>query len=327
MSIFDQKLKETTGHYPLKARQITTLCVNLGYKCNLRCTHCYADASPDRTEEMPLSTINKILNILSKHSEITTLDIGGGAPELNPYFKYFVRTAAGMGKKVFYASNLAVYYEPGMEELPEFLAENRVVIYASLPWHSEEGTDRQRGKGTYRKVISAFKWLNTLGYGREGTSLELNIQFNPAGTSFPPDQQVLEKEFREKLKDVHGITFNRLYTLNNMPIGRLGKSMAGDELKAYMKALEERFNPDTVENLICRVSVTCDEKIYDCDFQRILNLPVHPAGRDKSNGVRNRNSGIDDFDYGILSAREIVTTPLCLVCTAGSGLGCSESLT
>ncbi|NOZ69326.1 MAG: radical SAM/Cys-rich domain protein [Deferribacteres bacterium] len=324
MNIFERKVKETTGLYPLRARQITTLCVNLGSRCNLRCTHCYADASPERTEEMPLSTINKILNVLGRHSEITTLDIGGGAPELNPHFRYFVKTASGMGKKVFYASNAAVYLEPGMEDLPEFLAENRIVIYVSLPWHSEEGVDRQRGRGTYRKVITALQKLNALGYGRQGTSLELNIQFNPAGTSLPPDQQALEKLFREKLQEAHGITFNRLYTLNNMPIGRLRRSISENELRAYLEVLEERFNPGTVENLICRVSVTCDERIYDCDFQRILNLPVQPAGR---GGAGNGGSaGIDDFDYELLSNREIVTTPLCLVCTAGGGLGCSESL-
>ncbi len=315
MNIFDRRLKETTGHYPLKARKINTLVVNVGNKCNLRCTHCFVEASPDRTEEMSLSTINKILSILRENSEITVLEVMGGAPELSPYFKYFVKSAAGMGKDVKVPSNLAVYFEPGMEDIPEFLAENKIKILASLPHYTEEVMDKQRGKGTYKKAISALKKLNGLGYGKEGTSLELDIMFNPAGASMSPDQQMLENVYRDKLKEMHGITFNHFFALTNIPMGRLGKSMSEEEINAYMKELEEKYNPDTVENLMCGylISVSPDGRLFDCDCAQILGLPV-----------KNGDSHIDNFDYKILSKREIVTTPLCFTCTVGVGQGCGD---
>ncbi len=317
MNSFDRKLKEY-GHYPLRAGDMTALIVIMGHKCNMRCTHCYVDASPDSTEEMPLSTLEKILDILSRHRQITTVDVSGGAPELHPHFRYFVKSAAGMGRNVLLPSNLTLYDEPGMEDLPEFLAENRVTIIASLPHYTEEVADRQRGKGTYKKVISALKRLNSLGYGREGTSLELNIAFNPAGTSILSDGASLDRAYRDNLKEMHGITFNRLFTLNNMPIGRMRKSMSDEEFDKYMKELEERFNPDTVDTLMCRTSVSYGfdgGKVYDCDFWRVLDMPI-----------RNGGAGIDDFDYGALSSREIVTHPLCFMCTAGSGCTCTDLL-
>ncbi len=217
MNIFDQKLKETTRHYPLKARTIATLVANLGNRCNLRCTHCFVEASPDRTEEMSLDTVNKVLDILRKNNEITLLEVMSGAPELSPHFKYIVKSAADMGKEVKVPSNLVIYSEPGIEDIPEFLAENRIKILASLPHYVEEVVDKQRGRGTYGRAISALKRLNELGYGEEGTSLELDILCNPAGASLSPDQQMLENDFKDKLKEMHGITFNRLFALTNIP--------------------------------------------------------------------------------------------------------------
>jgi radical SAM/Cys-rich protein len=259
----------------------------------------------------------KLLDILRENDEINTVDITGGSPELNPYFKYFVKSCADMGKKVMVRTNLAIYTEKGYEDIPEFLAQNKIKIIASLPCYTEEGVDSQRGKGTYKKAISVFKRLNKLGYGKEGMSLEIDIMFNPAGAAIASDQQMLEKAYKEKLKEMHGISFNHLLALSNMPIGRLGKSMSEEDKKRYLKELEEKFNPHTIENLMCRylISISPDGRIYDCDFWQMLNIPV-----------KCKNKTIDEFDYNSLKNREIVTLPLCLMCTAGAGASCGGAL-
>jgi radical SAM/Cys-rich protein len=206
-----------------------------------------------------------------------------------------------------------------MESIPEFLAENRVKIIASLPCYTKEGVDGQRGKGTYTKAIEALKRLNALGYGTEGTGLEIDIMFNPGGAEMAPDQQMLEGAFKEKLKEMHGVTFNHLIALSNMPIGRLGSRLSDDEKQKYLRELEGNFNPATVKNVMCRhlVSISPDGSIYDCDFWQALKL-----------SVKSRAAGsLDSFDYGVLSGREILTAPLCFMCTAGSGASCSGSLT
>ncbi len=317
MNAFDQKLKES-GHYPLTAKEIATLQLNVGYKCNLSCAHCHVEASPGREERMSLPAMSMVLNILRTNDEIMTVDLTGGSPELNPYFKYFVKSCVDMGKKAIVRTNLAIYTEPSMEDFPEFLAEHKIKIVASLPCYTEEGVDSQRGKGTYNKAISVLKHLNTLGYGQEDTGLEIDIMFNPAKAEIAPDQGMLENAYKEKLKEMHGITFNHLIALSNMPIGRLGKSISEDENREYLKQLQGKFNPETVKNLMCRrlVSVSYNGKIYDCDFWQVLNLPV-----------KSECSHIDNFDYTALSKREIVTNPLCFMCTAGAGAGCSGALT
>lgn len=315
MNIFDQKLKETSKHYPLRAKTITTLVANLGIKCNLRCTHCFIEGAPDRTEEMSLETVDKVLDILRNNPEITLLEVMGGAPELSPHFKYIVKETAGMGKEVKVPSNLAIYTEPGMEGMPEFLAENDIKILASFPHYSEEIMERQRGKGTYKKAVSALKMLNELGYGDERTTLELDILYNPPGVSFPADQQTIENDFKDKLMEMYGITFNNLYALTNIPLGRLQKSLSGKELTAYMNELQEKYNADTVENVMCGylISVSPDGRLFDCDCAQTLDLPIG-----------NGNSSIDSFDYETLSRREISTTPLCFSCTVGIGQGCGD---
>lgn len=292
MNKFDQRLNEM-GHYPLKADDVSTLQVNMGYKCNLRCTHCHVDASPGRTEEMSSDTVDRLIEILRNNDEITTVDITGGSPELNPHYERFVKSAVNMDKKVIVRSNLAIFTEPGMEDLPDFLATNKVKIIASLPCYTAEGVDGQRGKGTYGKAVSALKRLNALGYGREGTGLEIDIMFNPAKEGIAPDQKMLENAYREKLKEMHGITFNHLIALSNMPVGRLGKSMSAIEKEVYLKQLEERFNPLTVSNVMCRhlISVGPDGTLFDCDFWQVLKLPVK---------IRNSND-VNSFDYASLS--------------------------
>ncbi len=314
MNAFDRKLMET-GHYPLRAREISTLVVNLGNRCNLRCSHCFVEASPERTEEMSPETVNRVLDVLGENREITLLEVMGGAPELSPHFRYIVKSALGLGKDVKVPSNLAVYFEPGMEDIPRFLAENRVKILASLPHYTEEVVDRQRGRGTYKKAIAALKMLNGLGYGREGTPLELDILFNPAGTSLAPDPQILETAFKDNLREMHGITFNRLYPLTNIPVGRLGKSLSQEEKDAYMRELREKYNPETVKTLMCSylISVSPEGRLFDCDCAQMLGVPL------KNGGLH-----IDEFDYGTLSTREIATTRHCFTCTVGIGQSCGD---
>jgi len=317
MNTFDRKLSEQ-GCFPLAAENISALQVNIGYRCNLRCTHCHVQASPDRKEEMSLSTLSKVLDIVKRHDGITTVDITGGSPELNLYFKYFVNACVDRGKNVIVRTNLAIYSEPGMEDLPEFLAQNNVKLVASLPCYTEQGVDAQRGKGTCKKAMAALRKLNSLGYGREGSGLEIEIMFNPAGAEVAPDQGALEKAYRENLGQQE-ITFNHLIALSNMPIGRLGNAMSDDEKQEYMKQLKDKYNPETVEGLMCRhlISVSPDGTLYDCDFWQMLKLPVK----------NRRCNNINSFDYEDLKHREILTASLCFMCTAGAGASCSGALT
>lgn len=311
MNEFDKKLKEHE-QYPLRAKSISLLLVQMGYKCDLRCAHCYVDASPERTEEMSRETIDRIITVLKEHDEIVAIDITGGAPELNPHFKYLVKSATAMGKKVMVRSNLTVFSEPGMGDLPEFLAENRVVIFASLPSYAEDETDRQRGKGTYKKVISSLKKLNILGYGTR-PSLVLNIAVNPPKASLAPDKHVLEKAYKDTLMEMHGITFNNLVAISNVPVGRLRRSMTDAEYKKYFDELAEKFNPDNVNGLMCRelLCISYNGKLHDCGYHQIEGIPV-----------KSKHTHIDYFDYEALSKREIANTSICFVCTAGSGIGC-----
>ncbi|MEW6602369.1 MAG: radical SAM protein, partial [Nitrospirota bacterium] len=196
MNIFDQKLQES-GQFPLKAAKFSVLEANITYKCNLRCTHCYVESSPDRTEMMSKDVMDKILDVLRNNSGINTVDITGGAPEMNPHYRYFVKACADLGKKVMVRSNLAIFSEPGMEDIPDFLAKNGVKIIASLPCFSEDGVDVQRGKGTYKKAIAALKRLNSLGYAQEGTGLEIDLVFNPGKPGLAPDRAMLEKVYKE----------------------------------------------------------------------------------------------------------------------------------
>ncbi len=316
MNTFDLKLKEH-GKHPLHAKEVSTMQVNIGYQCNLSCTHCHVEASPNRDEAMSMDTIAKILRTLSDHNVITTVDITGGAPELNPHFLDLIHGCFELGKKIIVRTNLAIYSEPGMEDIPAILADHKVKIVASLPCYSEAGVDSQRGKGTYNKAIAALKKLNALGYGQDGTGLEIDLMFNPAKADIAPDQMILENAYREKLEEMHGITFNNLIALSNMPIGRLGKSISPEEHVEYVRKLVEQFNPETIDHVMCKslVSIAPDGKLYDCDFWQMLNLPIQTKCTD-----------VGCFDYEKLSSREIVTNALCFMCTAGSGASCGGAL-
>lgn len=317
MNTFDKRLQEL-NLYPLTAEGISTLQVNLGYKCNLACTHCHVEGSPHREEMMPLNVMIKVLDILLKHSEIKTVDITGGSPELNPNFKFFVTTCKSFGKKIIVRTNLAIYHEPGMEDMPQFLAAHKAKLVASLPCYTEEGVESQRGRGTYKKAIDAFKQLNDLGYANSDGSLEIDIMSNPPGAAIAPDQQMLEKAYRDNLDKEHSIHFNRLIALSNMPIGRLGKTMSETEKQEFMNLLEENFNLSTIPNLMCRhlISVSPDGRLYDCDFWQVLTIPV-----------TNGKGTVHSFNLDLLKNREIVTNGLCFLCTAGAGASCSGALT
>ncbi len=317
MNAFDRKLS-ADDYYPLRAEQISTLQVNMGYKCNLRCTHCHVEGSPDRKEEMSSATVDKIVDILKRHEEIKTVDITGGSPEMNPNFTRLVAAASDMDRDVIVRSNLAIATEAGMEDIPAFWAKNRVKVVASMPCYTADGVDGQRGKGVYDRIISVLKQLNSLGYGREGSGLEIDLMFNPIKAGIAPDKKMLENTYKEKLMEMHGITFNHLFALSNMPIGRLAKSMSETEKKEYMHPLEEKFNPETVDNLMCRhiISVAPDGSLHDCDFWQMLKLPVKDSA---ANDVRT-------FNYQSLSSREILTARLCFMCTAGAGASCSGAL-
>ena len=265
---FDQTLA-AHGHDALRALRIDTLQVNVGKLCNQTCTHCHVDAGPTRTEIMTRETAKAVLDVVRRYPELRTVDITGGAPELNPYFEYLVEQCRAMGRHVMDRCNLTVFFVRGKEHLPQFLAEHQVEVIASLPCYLKENVDQQRGKGVYDRSIAALQALNTLGYGREGTGLVLNLVYNPLGPKLPPPQAELEADYRGELAKRFSITFNRLYTITNMPINRFARQLhQWGKFAEYMGLLVNHFNRETVHGLMCRtlVSVSWDGRLYDCDF-------------------------------------------------------------
>jgi radical SAM/Cys-rich protein len=317
MVSFENKLVQI-GQWPLRAAGIETLQVNVGKLCNQTCRHCHVDAGPTRTEIMTRETADQVVSVLRRFS-IPTLDITGGAPELNPNFEYLVREARALGRRVIDRCNLTVFFVEGRQHLPAFLREHQVEVTASLPCYTEQNVDKQRGKGVFLKSIEALRLLNDQGYGRPETNLTLNLVYNPLGPYLPGPQESLEEAYRQHLRDEHGILFNHLYTLTNMPISRfltdLKRSGKHDE---YMALLEEKFNRETLKGLMCRtlLSVGWDGTLYDCDFNQMLDLPVN-------HGLPHH---IRDFDAYLLARREIRTGPHCYGCTAGSGSSCMGAL-
>lgn len=302
----------------LRALGLSTLMVNLGWRCNQACNHCHVDAGPDRTEEMTLETVNDVLRAV-RCFDIETLDITGGAPELNPHFRYLAREASQMGCRVVDRCNLTVFFEPGLEDLPEFLAENGINVTASLPSDRADVADAQRGAGTFAKSIAALKKLNALGYARRGTGLVLNLVFNPTGTELGGSQEALERRFKRELFECFGIEFNRLFVMNNMPIHRFEHFLKrSGQWSKYMKQLVGTFNPDATDGMMCRrtLSVGYDGRLYDCDFNQVI-------GRSLTHGLPDH---IRDIDVAILSRREINTAGHCFGCAAGAGSSCNGAL-
>jgi radical SAM/Cys-rich protein len=305
--------------WPLRAAGIHVLQVNVGKLCNQTCRHCHVDAGPDRREVMTRETIDACLAALSA-SHASVLDITGGAPELNPNFRYLVSQAVAFGRTVIDRCNLTVLLVAGQQDLARFLADHRVEIVASLPCYLAENCDKQRGDGVFDKSIEALRRLNALGYGEPDTGLTLTLVYNPVGPSLPPAQATLEAAYRRELVGRYGISFNRLFTITNMPISRfLDDLLASGRYGDYMQKLIDAYNPVAAAGVMCRttLSVGWDGRLYDCDFNQMLQLGLK----------RNLPQTIWDFDARSLADREIVTGQHCYGCTAGAGSGCQGAIT
>jgi radical SAM/Cys-rich protein len=306
------------GFYPLHAESVEVLQLNITRRCNLACKHCHLKAGPGRRESMSRETLAHCLRIAA-HPAITTVDITGGAPELHPDLEWLIREMAGLGKRLLVRSNLLMLLENDYQRLMHCFAENNVELVASLPDYRAERTNRQRGPGTFERVIEAISRLNRIGYGATGSSLKLDLVHNPAGAYLPGSQSALESEYRRILDNEHGVQFNTLFCLVNCPIGRyLEYLTASGNLSDYLNTLSRAFNAQTVEKVMCRtgLSVGWDGRLYDCDFNQALGLTVN-------SGVP---AHIGDFEYDRLFNRQIVVRSHCFACTAGAGSSCQGSL-
>ena len=312
---FAAQLRQAGIH--LQRHSITTLQVNIGKRCNQACNHCHVEAGPKHPDNMQGASIDRLIGLLRQSPAINTVDITGGAPELNPHFRRFVQAIRAMDKQVIDRCNLTILFEDGQQDTANFLAQNQVAIVASLPCYSEANVDAQRGKNVFHKSIEALQQLNALGYGSD-KALPLDLVYNPLGANLPPDQQQLEQDFKARLQADFGIQFNRLYTLANMPIKRFAHQLQRDgKLQEYMQLLIDNFNPATAENLMCNalISIGFDGQIYDCDFNQMLELPLTPQPQ--------TIFSIDSFaDIG----RDITVAEHCYGCTAGSGSSCGGAL-
>jgi len=316
---FNEKLA-LCGMKPLLASGIEVLQLNLGKMCNQTCKHCHVDAGPDRKEMMNRSTMNLCLEVL-KNSDIGVVDLTGGAPELNPDFRWFVEQLKKIGKHVIVRCNLTIILaNKRFHDLPDFFKLHQVEVVSSLPGFTQDRTDRQRGDGVFEDSIKALQMLNLVGYGQDGSGLILNLVYNPAGAFLPPSQSALEKEYKMELASRYNIVFNRLFAITNMPISRyLDYLLSSGNYSRYMEKLISAFNTESVQNLMCRntLSVGWDGYLYDCDFNQMLDLKVNPVN----------SQHISDFDFEMLKNRNIVVKQHCFGCTAGEGSSCGGSLT
>jgi radical SAM/Cys-rich protein len=311
---------EQTDFPAINRNALEILQVNLGYLCNLSCIHCHVNAGPKRTESMDKATVDMVLDFI-KRENIHTLDLTGGAPEMNPCFKYLVAHAREMDITVIDRCNLVILEEPGYEGMSEFLAVNKVVITASLPCYLEDNVDKQRGKGTFNASLSALKKLNKLGYGQADSELELNLVFNPQGTNLPPEQKALEKAYKEHLQAHYGIVFNRLFALTNLPVQRFGSMLISKGLlDEYIQLLKENFHPENLHSVMCRNTLSVDWQgyVYDCDFNQMLQLPLgsNPSGK----------TYLSELSRSSLTASAINVRQHCYGCTAGQGSSCGGAL-
>lgn len=316
MNCFEERLAPASTQ-GLHSDAIENVQVNVGLRCNMSCAHCHVQASPKRKETMEWSTMEQILAALDQIS-CKLVDITGGAPEMNPHFRRFVKALRERGLAVQARTNLTVMLEPGMEDLPAFYREHRVHLVASLPCYLEKNVRAQRGATAYERSVQVIKKLNALGYGIE-PELPLNLVYNPNGPFLPPDQLSLEADYKRELKERFGIQFTRLMTITNTPIGRFHRDLEKQgRADAYMQLLKEAFNQETVDQLMCRhqISVRWDGTLFDCDFNLALSCPV-------DHGAPNH---ISSFDPRQLSRRRIVTGEHCFACTAGAGSSCGGAL-
>jgi len=302
---------------PLRALGVEVLQVNVGKRCNQTCSHCHVDAGPERTESMSHATAAACIDVLRRHP-IPTLDITGGAPELSPEFEYLVREARALGRHVIDRCNLTILLTKPHAHLIEFLAEHQVEVVCSLPHYRQLGTDRQRGAGVYDASIEALRRLNAVGYGRD-PRLALTIVTNPVGAFLPAGQTSLEAEWKAALARDHGLVFGQLHTITNMPISRYLEWLeTSGNLRRYMQRLVDAFNPVAADGVMCRtmVSVGWDGRLFDCDFNQMLEMPVH----------REASQRIETFDLARLAERRIETARHCFGCTAGAGSSCGGQL-
>jgi len=307
------------GAFPLCRSKPTTLQVNLGKRCNQACRHCHVDAGPLRREEMNLVTAERVLELLERNPALATLDLTGGAPELNPHFRHLVSGARKLERTVIDRCNLTILFEPGQEDTASFLAHHQVHVVASLPCYSRENVELQRGRCVYDKSIGALRILNELGYAQAMSGLEIDLVYNPLGPSLPPDQAKLEADYRTHLSKEFGVAFNRLLTITNMPIERFAHDLRNqDKLDAYEHLLMANFNPGTLRTLMCRtiLSVGYDGRIFDCDFNQMLDMPLETGPRN----IWDLNR-IEQLDQ-----QPIATDSHCFGCTAGAGSSCSGAL-
>jgi radical SAM/Cys-rich protein len=313
-------LLDATGFPAIRHKPVETLQVNLGYKCNQSCLHCHVNAGPTRTELMAPETVFEVIACL-KAMNIRTLDITGGAPELNPHFRLLVESARQLGVRVIDRCNLTILFEPGQESLAQFLAAQQVEITASLPCYLEDNVDRQRGKGVFGTSIRALQALNALGYGRQGSGLKLNLVYNPQGPVLPPDQAALQRDYQQRLLDGYGIVFNELYALANMPIQRFGSTLVTKgQFDPYMKLLKDAYRAENLDTVMCRTLLSVDWQgyVYDCDFNQMLDLPLEWKGRARTHLRELIAADLDD--------NPIVVKDHCYGCTAGQGSSCGGAL-
>jgi radical SAM/Cys-rich protein len=315
-------LLQVTDFPPLRRKSIDTLQVNLGYRCNQSCLHCHVNAGPNRTEQMDGATVDLVLEVM-RARRIATLDLTGGAPELNEHFRRLVSSARALGATVIDRCNLTILEEPGHEDLAEFLCEERVQVVASLPCYAQANVDRQRGEGVFDKSIRALQRLNALGYGADGSDLTLSLVYNPQGPSLPPPQFQLEQDYKRMLAGSFGVRFNQLLTITNQPIARFGSTLISKgQFRDYMALLRSAHRPENLPGVMCRslVSVDWQGNLHDCDFNQMLGMPLQADGR------RGATLHLRD-----LLARDLADSPIavadhCYACTAGQGSSCGGAL-
>jgi len=308
------------GFPAIRRGALETLQVNLGYRCNQSCVHCHVNAGPSRTEEMSRDTITDVLAFIGV-AGVRKLDLTGGAPELNPHFRELVLRARELDTHVIDRCNLTILEEPGQEGLAEFLAAQRVELIASLPCYLEDNVDRQRGRGVFGRSLRALARLNALGYGRPDTGLELNLVYNPQGPVLPPSQEQLEADYKRILDERHGIVFNQLFTLVNMPIQRFGSTLVSKgQFNEYLALLHGAHRSENLDSVMCRSLVSVDWRgfVYDCDFNQMLDLPLAIAGR--------KRPQLSDLIGRDLRGQPIAVRDHCYGCTAGQGSSCGGAL-
>jgi radical SAM/Cys-rich protein len=313
-------LIETTDFPAIRRRRLETLQVNVGYKCNQSCVHCHVNAGPTRTEMMDRDTVFEVVAFL-KATGIRTLDITGGAPELNPDFRTLVTAARDIGVHVMDRCNLTILEQPGQEDLAQFLSDHEVEVMASLPCYLEENVDRQRGKGVFETSIRCLQRLNRYGYGRPGSGLALNLVYNPQGPVLPPAQEKLEQDYRRHLSEHYGIVFDRLFVLANMPIQRFGSTLISKgQFAQYIDLLKNAYQPQNLESVMCRTLLSVDWRgyVYDCDFNQMLGLGLEWKGKPRVH--------LRELIGAHLNDNPIVVKDHCYGCTAGQGSSCGGAL-